>query len=51
VLAEVEFTSQEGSEKFQPPDWLGEEVTDDTRYKNQSLAQKGAPNSEATRPR
>jgi adenylate cyclase len=50
VLAEVEFTSQERSEKFQPPKWLGEEVTDDSRYKNQSLAQKGAPNSEATRP-
>jgi CYTH domain-containing protein len=44
VLAEVEFTSRQTSEDFEHPDWLGEEVTDDVRYKNQSLAQRGAPN-------
>ena len=50
VLAEVEFPSREKSEEFKPPDWLGEEVTEDTRYKNQSLAQTGAPNGEVMRP-
>jgi adenylate cyclase len=50
VLAEVEFTSREISEDFEHPDWLGEEVTDDVRYKNQSLAQRGAPNGEVMRP-
>jgi adenylate cyclase len=50
VLAEVEFSSREKSEEFKPPDWLGEEVTDDIRYKNQSLAQKGAPNGAVMRP-
>jgi adenylate cyclase len=50
VLAEVEFASRERSEEFKPPDWLGEEVTEDPRYKNQSLAQKGAPNGEVMRP-
>jgi len=43
VLAEVEFGSTAKSAEFKPPDWLGEEVTEDIRYKNQSLAQKGAP--------
>ena len=50
MLAEVEFSSREKSEEFKPPDWLGEEVTDDIRYKNQSLAQKGAPNGAVMRP-
>src|SRR5262245_13153956 len=49
VLAEVEFPSRVKSEEFEPPDWLGEEVTDDIRYKNQNLAQKGAPNGAVTR--
>jgi hypothetical protein len=34
------------SEKFEPPNWLGEEVTEDSRYKNQALAQNGAPQAE-----
>jgi hypothetical protein len=33
VLAEVEFASREKSEEFKPPDWLGEEVTEDARYR------------------
>jgi CYTH domain-containing protein len=37
--------------EFEPPDWLGEEVTEDSRYKNQTLAQKGAPQSKVMRPR
>jgi len=43
VSAEMEFTSEEDSDKFTPPDWLSEEVTDDKRYKNQNLALRGIP--------
>ena len=44
VTAEVEFTSEAESRKFDPPDWFGEEITSDKRYKNQSLAINGIPN-------
>jgi adenylate cyclase len=43
VVAEVEFDSEERAEAFTSPDWLGREVTDDARYKNQRLACEGAP--------
>jgi CYTH domain-containing protein len=43
VIAEVEFDSREQSQHFDPPAWLGAEVTDDDRYKNRSLAVHGAP--------
>jgi adenylate cyclase len=43
VLAEVEFPSREASSRFTPPGWLGREVTGDSRYANQSLALRGAP--------
>ena len=39
--AEMEFSSEEESNKFVPPEWLGEEVTEDKRYKNQNLALYG----------
>jgi adenylate cyclase len=38
VLAEVEFSSREESEGFDPPDWFGDEVTENVAYKNQNLA-------------
>ena len=38
VVAEVEFDDEEGSRNFQPPDWLGADVTGDPRYSNQLLA-------------
>jgi adenylate cyclase len=41
VTAEVEFDSAEQSRDFQPPPWLGDEVTGDGRYANQSLALHG----------
>jgi adenylate cyclase len=50
VLAEIEFPSREKSREFEPPNWLGEEVTEDSRYKNQNLAQNGAPQGEVMRP-
>ena len=38
VVAEVEFDDEESALKFQPPDWLGDDVTGDPRYSNQLLA-------------
>ncbi|MEK7498570.1 MAG: adenylate cyclase, partial [Patescibacteria group bacterium] len=43
IVVEVEFPSEELSEKFDVPVWFGEETTDDKRYKNQSLALHGDP--------
>jgi len=43
VVAEVEFESEEDSTHFEPPEWFGEEVTHDERYKNKSLALNGRP--------
>ena len=43
VTAEVEFDSEEAADAFEPPDWLGEDVTEDLRYKNQRLAREGPP--------
>jgi adenylate cyclase len=43
VMAEVEFDSEEASKAFRPPEWLGDEVTGDGRYANESLASRGAP--------
>jgi adenylate cyclase len=43
MTAEVEFPSAEASAGFDPPDWLGREVTGDERYANRSLAVRGAP--------
>jgi adenylate cyclase len=43
VTAEVEFESEEASDAFDPPAWLGREITGDARYANQTLATDGAP--------
>jgi adenylate cyclase len=43
VVAEVEFPSEEQARAFEPPDWMGEEVTGDERYLNETLASRGAP--------
>ena len=43
VIAEVEFESVTESARFVPPPWFGREVTDDARYKNANLAQRGLP--------
>ncbi len=40
---EVEFKSMEDSEKFIPPKWFKEEVSEDGRYKNTVLALYGLP--------
>jgi len=43
VVAEVEFGSERAADAFAVPDWMGREVTDDKRYKNQRLACDGVP--------
>src|SRR5947199_335103 len=42
MTAEIEFPSLGASAAFQPPSWLGQEVTSDPSYKNQALAQREA---------
>jgi adenylate cyclase len=46
VVGEVEFESEDASAAFDPPEWLGKEVTGDQRYANESLAVHGAPRTE-----
>ncbi len=43
VVAEIEFPSEEAAAQFEPPGWLGEEVTGQPRYLNETLATEGAP--------
>jgi adenylate cyclase len=43
VLGEVEFDSEEQSERFEPPAWIGDEIAGDARYAGQSLALHGPP--------
>jgi adenylate cyclase len=43
VVAEVEFPDDAAANAFRSPEWLGREVTDDPRWKNQALALHGRP--------
>jgi len=43
VVAEVEFSSVEESRGFEPPAWLGKEITGDERYANRELAMSEGP--------
>jgi adenylate cyclase len=43
VVAEVEFPDDRAADAFRAPDWFGREVTEDPRFKNQSLAREGRP--------
>lgn len=47
VTAEVEFESRGRSRSFRGRKWMGEEVTADSRYSNQSLASRGDPEHES----
>jgi CYTH domain-containing protein len=40
IVAEVEFEDEEQCANFQPPEWFGEEVTNDSRYSNVVLARE-----------
>jgi adenylate cyclase len=45
IVAEIEFESEEQARSFEPPAWLGDEVTGDERFLNESLAVHGAPDA------
>jgi len=45
IVAEIEFDSEEQARGFEPPPWLGDEVTGDERFLNESLAVDGAPDA------
>jgi len=47
VTAEVEFPDTETARAFEPPEWVGREVTDDEHFRNQSLALNGMPEEPA----
>lgn len=38
IVAEVEFADEQTASAFEPPAWLGADVTHDARYSNQLLA-------------
>jgi len=40
IVAEVEFPDRRACDEFQPPDWFGEEVTNNPRYSNVILARE-----------
>lgn len=40
---EVEFENEGGADSFKKPDWFGEDITKDKRYKNKNLAVNGWP--------
>jgi adenylate cyclase len=43
LVAEIEFSSEDEARRFDPPDWIGKEVTGDERYLNETLATQGPP--------
>jgi adenylate cyclase len=43
IVAEIEFPSEAEARRFEPADWLGEEVTGDPAYLNETLAVSGHP--------
>jgi adenylate cyclase len=45
-VAEIEFPDTATERRFAPPAWLGEELTGDERYANQTLATHGLPAGE-----
>jgi CYTH domain-containing protein len=47
LVAEVEFPDRGAADRFEPPGWFGREVTEDSAYKNRSLACNGRPEEEA----
>lgn len=49
VIAEIEFASEEEANNFEPPNWLGLDITEDKKYKNKNLAGKEFSNEYFTR--
>ncbi len=38
VIAEIEFPDEESARSYQPPEWLGEDVTYSSKYHNSTLS-------------
>ncbi|HHN77184.1 MAG TPA: adenylate cyclase [Phycisphaerales bacterium] len=43
IVADVEFSSEAEALAFEPPAWLGREITGDAAYRNNVLARLGSP--------
>ena len=43
TVVEVEFASEEEAASFMPPHWFGDEITEDSRFRNAALALAGKP--------
>lgn len=43
ISAEVEFDSDVAARTFEVPEWLADDVTSNSAFKNQNLALKGLP--------
>ncbi len=43
ITVEVEFSSDQLSESFIPPEWMGPELTGEPGYANRNLATRGMP--------
>jgi CYTH domain-containing protein len=43
ITAEIEFGPDYQPQSFEPPEWVGDELTGNPAYANQSLATKGVP--------
>ena len=43
ITAEIEFPPGDQPQSFEPPEWLGDELTGDPAYANKSLATSGVP--------
>lgn len=43
AVAEIEFPSEDASARFEPPAWLGRELTGEPSYTNERLAEYGLP--------
>jgi adenylate cyclase len=46
VVAEIEFESEDDAGEFEPPAWVGEELTGNPRYANEALAVEGLPSDQ-----
>jgi adenylate cyclase len=47
VVAEIEFPSEDAARDYEPPSWLGRDVTGHAAYSNQTLATRGRPDSDS----
>jgi CYTH domain-containing protein len=50
VIAEVEFADKKLARAFEPPEWVGREVTDDEHFRNHNLALNGLPETADAEP-